>query len=69
SSAQGMITLATYGVGMLIGFWFAGMMVENYKTETGHAWDKVWIIPAAIAAGITVLFVLFFKDPKKIRKA
>ncbi len=23
SSAQGMITLATYGVGMLIGFWFA----------------------------------------------
>ncbi len=69
SSAQGMITLATYGVGMLIGFWVAGMIVESYKTETGHEWDKIWIIPAAIAAGITALFVLFFKDPKKLRKA
>ena len=30
SSAQGMITLATYGVGMLIGFWFAGLDIRTF---------------------------------------
>jgi nucleoside transporter len=65
SSAQGMITLATYGVGMLIGFWFAGMISEYYKTADGHDWKSIWMIPAAIAAAITLLFLVFFKDNKK----
>jgi nucleoside transporter len=65
SSAQGMITLATYGVGMLIGFWFAGMISEYYKTADGHEWKSIWMIPAAIAAAITLLFLVFFKDNKK----
>jgi len=70
SSAQGMITLATYGVGMLIGFWFAGLISENYKlADGGHAWNKIWIIPAAIATGITIIFVLLFKDTRKLNKA
>lgn len=66
SSAQGMITLATYGVGMLIGFWFAGSISEYYKTTDGHDWKSIWMIPAGIAAAITILFLLFFKDDKKV---
>jgi len=65
SSAQGMITLATYGVGMLIGFWFAGSISEYYKTADGHDWKSIWMIPAGIAAAITILFLVFFKDDKK----
>ncbi|MEX1202607.1 MAG: nucleoside permease [Ferruginibacter sp.] len=65
SSAQGMITLATYGVGMLIGFWIAGNISEYYKTTEGHNWKNIWMIPAGFAAAITVLFFLFFKDDKK----
>lgn len=65
SSAQGMITLATYGVGMLIGFWFAGLITDHYKTATGHDWKSIWMVPAAIAAVILVLFLAFFRDPKK----
>jgi len=65
SSAQGMITLATYGVGMLIGFWVAGNISEYYKTAGGHDWKSIWMIPAGFAAAITVLFILFFKDDKK----
>ncbi len=70
SSAQGMITLATYGVGMLIGFWFAGLITEHYKAAggVGHDWDTIWMIPAAIAAIITILFALLFKEPKKTIK-
>jgi hypothetical protein len=50
---------------MLIGFWFAGMISEYYKTADGHDWKSIWMIPAAIAAAITLLFLVFFKDNKK----
>src|SRR5215217_1401744 len=62
SAAQGMITLATYGVGMLIGFWIAGQVSENYKTADGHDWQKIWMVPAAIAGVVVLLFIAFFKD-------
>jgi nucleoside transporter len=66
SSAQGMITLATYGVGMLIGFWLAGNVANYYKTgANSHAWSQVWVVPAIIALVIAILFALFFKDPTK----
>lgn len=63
SSAQGMITLATYGVGMLVGFWLAGLIAEHYKTPQGHDWTAIWMIPAGISALILIAFLLFFKDP------
>jgi nucleoside transporter len=65
SSAQGMITLATYGAGMLVGFWLAGLIADLHKTATGHDWATIWLIPAAVAAGILILFALLFKDPSK----
>lgn len=65
SAAQGLITLATYGVGMLIGFWVAGQITDYYKTATGHDWKSIWIIPAAIAGVIFLLFLAFFKDKKQ----
>jgi nucleoside transporter len=65
SSAQGMITLATYGVGMLIGFWFAGIIAERYSTADGHDWKNIWMIPAVISFVILLLFALLFKQPRK----
>jgi MFS family permease len=60
-----MITLATYGVGMLIGFWIAGIIANNYATEGGgHLWKNIWLIPAAIAFAVFILFALLFKDKK-----
>lgn len=68
SSAQGMITLATYGVGMLVGFWLAGLIAEHYKTAQGHDWTSIWMIPAGISALILIAFLLFFKDPSAENK-
>ena len=67
ASAQGMITLATYGVGMLIGFWVAGQIAEYYKTPTGHDWKSIWLIPAGFAGILVILFMFLFKDPGKIK--
>ena len=42
SAAQGLITLATYGVGMLVGFAVAGAITDTYTMETGaHSWQQV----------------------------
>ncbi|NLR78529.1 nucleoside permease [Chitinophaga eiseniae] len=69
SSAQGFVTLATYGVGMLIGFLISGPIVESYKTANGHNWQHIWLIPAGIAAVVLVLFMLFFRDSKQSKEA
>ncbi|WP_367868766.1 nucleoside permease [Pedobacter sp. WC2423] len=66
SAAQGLITLATYGVGMLIGFKVAGMITDNYKLADGSVdWKMVWIIPAGIALAVFLLFTLFFNEKRK----
>ncbi len=62
SAAQGLITLATYGVGMYIGFYLAGQIVESYKTPGGHDWLQIWMIPAAIAFVVMLLFGIIFQD-------
>ena len=63
SAAQGLITLATYGVGMLIGFWVAGQVTDYYaQGENIHDWASIWIVPAAFALVVTILFTLLFKN-------
>ncbi len=67
SAAQGLITLATYGVGMLIGSYISGYVVNSYKTETAHDWHQVWLIPAGIAAAVLLGFALLFRGDKAAR--
>lgn len=66
SAAQGFITLATYGVGMLIGSIISGMVVDKYVVDGGHLWKEIWMIPAAISAAVAIMFLLFFSDKKKV---
>lgn len=62
SSAQGLITLATYGVGMLIGFWAAGLISDAYSTNGVFDWEMIWIIPAIFAFVVMILFFFVFND-------
>ncbi|MGF7075068.1 nucleoside permease [Mucilaginibacter sp. 3215] len=63
SAAQGFITLATYGVGMLIGSYISGPIVDHWKvSDTSHNWQTIWLIPAGIAAVVLILFLALFKD-------
>ncbi len=67
SAAQGLITLATYGVGMLIGFEVAGLIKDSYLAADGSIdWKMIWIIPACIALAVFLLFAVLFKDEKKL---
>ncbi len=63
SAAQGLITLATYGIGMLIGFWIAGQVTDMYaQGENAHNWRRIWFVPAAFALVVTILFTILFKN-------
>ncbi|WP_281541977.1 nucleoside permease [Maribacter aestuarii] len=65
SSAQGLITLATYGVGMLIGFGVAGEISKTYILSDGtHIWESIWLYPAGFAVVVLVLFALLFKKER-----
>ncbi|MER3375989.1 MAG: nucleoside permease [Allomuricauda sp.] len=65
SAAQGLITLATYGVGMLIGFWVAGQITDaNLIGENEHNWTNIWGFPAIFALGVALIFMVFFKNEK-----
>jgi nucleoside transporter len=62
SAAQGMITLATYGVGMLVGFSAAGAITDRFNVDGQHDWFQIWVYPAAFAAVVMVLFALLFRN-------
>lgn len=61
-AAQGLIALATYGIGMLIGSLVSGPIVDAYKQGDIHDWKSIWLIPAAIAIVVVIVFMLLFKD-------
>jgi nucleoside transporter len=66
AAAQGFIAFVTLGVGMFIGSWLSGLIVESYVTPGGHDWYRIWLMPAAMAMAVLVLFAIFFnyrEDP------
>jgi nucleoside transporter len=64
AAAQGLITLATYGLGMLIGFSAAGFIDDLYASGGRHDWRSIWLYPAAFAAVVFVLFAMTFRNEK-----
>ena len=64
AAAQGLITLATYGVGMLIGFSVAGMTVDAHAVAGAHDWKAIWLFPAAFAGVIFLLFAAVFRNER-----
>ena len=70
NAAQGLFTFATYGVGMFIGTLVSGEVVNKYATAAGgHDWKSIWFVPAYIALGVLIYFILFFKEKRQIRIA
>lgn len=66
-SAQGLLALVTYGIGMALGQIAAGQTVSWFTTGSGDSaainWFGVWMTPTALALAALVFFVLFFREP------
>lgn len=64
AATQGLITFLTYGLGMFVGSWLSGVVVDAHATAGAHDWRSIWAIAGGCAAVVLVLFVLAFKDRK-----
>ena len=67
AAAQGLITLITYGVGMLLGSWLSGVVVDKYSTaladgSTAHNWRAIWLVASACSVVVLVFFLGLFND-------
>jgi nucleoside transporter len=63
AAAQGLIAFVTLGLGMFIGSWVSGRIVDAFALPGGgHSWERIWIVPAAMAGAVLLLFAAFFKS-------
>ena len=73
AQAQGFIFLATFGIGMLIGTFFNGGLIDANSTttlvdgieKTIYDWDKIWMVNTLISVVLLVIFLVLFKDKSK----
>ena len=71
AAAQGLISFITYGLGMFVGSWLSGAVVEHYTAHgsTGAAsydWRGIWIIASVASAVVLVTFLLAFTDQQHL---
>ncbi len=70
SSAQGLFMMMTNGFGATIGTLAAGAVVDaTVYNAAVPSWSKAWFIFAAYAFVVGILFMILFKDPRKVAKA
>ena len=74
AAAQGLIAFVTLGVGLFIGSWVSGKIVDAYATTgangaSTHDWHSIWLVPAGMAAVILVIFALLFRPRAEVRAA
>ncbi|HEY0796740.1 MAG TPA: MFS transporter, partial [Acidisarcina sp.] len=66
AAAQGLITFITYGLGMFVGSWLSGVVVDHYARggagAPGYNWRSIWLFSAGSALVVLVLFLLTFKE-------
>jgi nucleoside transporter len=68
NSAQGLITMATYGVGMWIGTLLSGYVKDHYTIDKIVTWKSVWLVPAGISVAVLLFFLVLFNEKRKTLK-
>jgi nucleoside transporter len=65
AAAQGFFNFVTNGVGLFIGAYISGRVVDAYATGGGHNWRQIWMIPALSAAIVMLIFTLLFREQRR----
>jgi nucleoside transporter len=65
-AAQGFIAFILWGIGGFVGTFIAGRVQGiNTLSPASHDWFGIWIVPALMASIVLVVFVIFFRNPRK----
>lgn len=71
SAAQGFLAFILWGAGALVGTFIAGRVMQaNALAEPtaeglAHDWEAIWATPAWLSLGALVIFLIFFKNPRR----
>ena len=70
AAAQGLITFITYGLGMFVGSWLSGVVVDHYALAEAHGtltynWRSIWLFSAGTSAFVLIFFLFTFYDRAK----
>jgi nucleoside transporter len=69
-AAQGFIAFILWGVGAFVGTMLAGLEMADHTLPEAvgsvkHDWAGIWMQPALGATAVLVVFLLFFREPRK----
>jgi nucleoside transporter len=67
AAAQGFITFVTYGLGMFVGSWLSGFVVQHYAVAVpigpiGYDWRAIWLFSAITSVAVLIFFLATFSD-------
>ena len=67
AAAQGLIAFLTYGLGMFVGSWLSGTVVDHYARTSAngaitHDWRSIWIFAAVSSAVVLAVFLVAFNE-------
>jgi nucleoside transporter len=66
AAAQGFLAFLTQGVGYLIGAYVSGAVVNAHTLAAGgHDWRGIWLVPAAMALLVLVVFAVLFRPASR----
>jgi len=65
SSAQGLYLMMTNGVGIILGGFFSGFVVDLYTNGAQRDWPQIWLVFAGYALIMAILFFFLFKHDHK----
>ena len=69
-AAQGFIAFILWGIGAFVGTMLAGKVMAAHKLPEAigtieHDWIGIWIQPAFGAVAVLIVFLIFFREPRK----
>ncbi len=70
AAAQGLITFITYGLGMFVGSWLSGFVVQHYALATAigsvtYEWRSIWLFSAIVSALVLLFFMFTFSEKER----
>ena len=69
AQAQGFIFFVTFGLGLLVGNFISGQVIEHYSVIVGndptYDWNSIWAVTSVSAIVLLVAFVILFKKERK----
>ena len=69
SLAQSLLTVATYGLGMLVGNYLGVWAEGRFSSSAGLDWSKFWQVPLFLVAFSVLFFGISFRDNRKLNKS